>query len=99
MAYALGNINTAVLADVSVEKRTERAISEAWAAKLDQAYSKALIMFDNDPSFDPIKQLYTEKKNEIRKANRIRRVKPYLLIALVVLFLFGFVLLLKYATS
>ena len=84
MTYAMGNINTTVLADDSNldQVQTERAISEAWIAKLDQAYSKAVVLFGNDPAFAPVQQLYLQKKEEIKKADRAKARKnawPWLL--------------------
>ena len=64
MSYAIGNVDTTVLADDDYHNRTERAISEAWIAKLDQAYSKAVVLLGNDPAFESIKQVYLSKKEE-----------------------------------
>lgn len=75
MSYAIGNINTTVLADDNYQARTERALSEAWIAKLDQAYSKAVVLFGNDPAFEPVKQLYLAKKEEIRRADKTKERK------------------------
>ena len=75
MSYAIGNVDTTVLADDDYHNRTERAISEAWIAKLDQAYSKAVVLLGNDPAFESIKQVYLSKKEEIRRADKIKERK------------------------
>ena len=75
ITYAIGNIDTEVLSDSIYKTRTERAISEAWIVKLDQAYSKATVLFGNDPTFAPVVQLYQQKKEDIREAIRIKEKK------------------------
>ena len=43
-----------------------RAISNAWVAKMKQAYQKAEIMFPNDPMFAGIQKLYFDKMKELK---------------------------------
>ena len=45
---------------------SQRAVSEAWVAKMEQAYQKAQISFKNDTDFIQVKKLYekTVKKLE-----------------------------------
>lgn len=45
-------------------------ISDAWLAKLEQAYQKAVITFGNSNDFFYIKKLYESKINEIKKRKR-----------------------------
>jgi predicted RNA-binding Zn-ribbon protein involved in translation (DUF1610 family) len=43
-----------------------RTISDAWVAKMQQAYQKAQMSFPNDPAFSKIKQIYFDKMNELK---------------------------------
>ena len=98
ITYALGNINISVLADDQADK-AERAINEAWVTKLDQAYSKASVLFGDDPAFANIKQMYLSKQAEIKKAYKTRDRKdrfPLIMCAvLLAIIIFGMVFLLK----
>lgn len=75
MMLAIPNI------DVSVSKKTwanssqsmqvlaiemPKAISDAWVAKMQQAYQKAEILFPNDPAFRGIQKLYVDKMKELK---------------------------------
>lgn len=44
----------------------KRTISNAWVAKMMQAYKKAEISFPNDPAFEKIQKLYLEKAVELK---------------------------------
>ena len=44
----------------------KKEISDAWKAKFEQAYHKALIAFPNDPSFDQLKMMYKSKIKKLR---------------------------------
>ena len=61
--------------DVSASKRSLfntqqgtpiKAISDAWVSKMKQAYSKAKMAFDDDPSFAHIESLYFGKMSELK---------------------------------
>ena len=43
-----------------------RTISNAWVAKMKQAYQKAAASFPNDPAFSYVRQLYVEKMTELK---------------------------------
>ena len=43
-----------------------RTISDAWVAKMQQAYQKAAAYFPNEPAFAYIKQLYVDKMKELK---------------------------------
>ena len=43
-----------------------KTISDAWVAKMKQAYHKAAISFPNDPAFTYLRQLYTDEMNELK---------------------------------
>lgn len=45
----------------------QREISDAWLTKLEQAYEKAKIMFENSQAFESIKRLLKDKRKEIKK--------------------------------
>ena len=48
----------------------ERANSDAWLAKFEQAHQKARIMFGDRPEFFSIDALYSQKQKEIKKKKR-----------------------------
>lgn len=56
------------------------AISNAWMAKLEQAYQKAKLVFENDSRLSKIEQLYHEKRKAIRK----EKTKPFKLLGLAI---------------
>ena len=43
-----------------------RTISDAWVAKMKQAYQKAAASFPNDPAFSYVRQLYIDKMTELK---------------------------------
>lgn len=43
-----------------------RTISDAWVAKMQQAYQKAAASFPNESAFAYIRQLYVDKMTELR---------------------------------
>lgn len=47
-----------------------KELSEAWLAKLEQAYQKALLMFSTSDEFQVVNQLYQTKKNEIAQKRK-----------------------------
>ncbi len=47
---------------------SQKDITEAWMAKLDQAHQKANIVLTDDPYLEKINQLYSEKKKELETA-------------------------------
>lgn len=54
------------------------AISNAWLVKLEQAYQKAKLVFNNDNRLLEIEKLYCEKQQAIRKA----KAKPWKLVGI-----------------
>ncbi len=50
----------------------KKEISDAWSAKFEQAYQKAIIAFPNDPGVQHFKAFYKSKKNEVRR-RKLRR--------------------------
>lgn len=59
---------------------SQRAVSDAWLAKFEQAYQKAQIMFGDSPEFQNIKNLYEQKMREIGKK---KRQLPVLLVSII----------------
>ena len=45
---------------------TEKDISDAWVAKMQQVYQKAAMSFPNDPVFAQIRNLYEGKMAELK---------------------------------
>ena len=43
-----------------------KKISDAWVAKMEQAYQKASISFPNDPGFETLQNIYLEKLKELK---------------------------------
>lgn len=48
------------------ETKMQKTISDAWVAKLQQAYNKALLMFPEDATFESIQQVYLDKLRELK---------------------------------
>ena len=49
---------------------SQREISDAWLAKYEQAYQKALLMFGGTQDFLNIQSVYEKKMREIQKRKR-----------------------------
>lgn len=47
------------------EGTTEKKISDAWISKMKQIYSKAKMAFSDDPIFQQIEEIYTNKMDEL----------------------------------
>lgn len=58
------------MGDQGVINASQRAVSEAWVAKMEQAYHKAKISFKNDPDFNEIKTLYEKTTNKLEKKKK-----------------------------
>ena len=46
-------------------KANERAVSDAWVGKLQQAYQKAELMFSDMPVFKKVQEVYMSKMQEL----------------------------------
>lgn len=46
----------------------------AWRAKLDQAYQKAKLSFNNDPSFEEIEKLYLSASKDVNADKIVRKI-------------------------
>lgn len=51
---------------VEDDSTVSRKISNAWVAKMQQAYQKAEASFPNEPAFEYVKQLYVDKMTELK---------------------------------
>ncbi|MCR4635048.1 MAG: zinc ribbon domain-containing protein [Butyrivibrio sp.] len=66
---------------------SERAISEAWISKYDQAIKKARILFPSDPVLLGIENDFQNKMNQVkREKNKLRNFILGIIIAFIVLF-------------
>ena len=95
MIMAVSNINAAAFNSLpnnsmnESHKKSERAISEAWMAKYDQAIQKARISFPDDSALLGIENDYQNKMNEVRKEkNKRRNLILVIIIAWVALIVF-----------
>ena len=77
---------------------SQKAVSDAWLAKFEQAYQKAKLLFGETQEFVNIQLLYESKMKEIAKK---KRQFPLFIIALVggILFLLVFIWLLVFLTN
>lgn len=71
MLLATTNINVKVSKNTVWSKfensgSSEKEISDAWIAKMRQAYQKAEIAFPKDPAFKHIRKIYFDKMNELK---------------------------------
>lgn len=82
------NSNTALRAN-------DNALSDAWKSKMEQAYQKAKITLNNDPSFSQIEDIYLRKTKEIMNAKRIGTIKLVLFfVGIISIFILPLILLL-----
>lgn len=67
----------------------EKAIANAWETKLDQAFSKAEILFGDEPEFASLKGMRDKKKGEIEQEKaRGRRYFAKFMLAMLGVFIF-----------
>lgn len=71
---------------------SEKALSEAWKAKLEQAFNKAEVLFRDDPALERFRAMRKEKLGEIeerRAAAKKKSAKTWVLIILLNVVAFG----------
>ena len=71
---------------------SEKALTDAWKAKMEQAFNKAEVLFRDDPALERFKAMRKEKLGEIEKrraAAKKKSVKTGILIILLYVFGFG----------
>lgn len=78
MILATANIDTSVFGTTS-NKKSEKAIADAWFSKVKQAYTKAHSSYANDADFPRIENLYNNCVRDIKKQKRKQAVKNILL--------------------
>ena len=87
----------ASLSGNSIDYDFNRSLTDAWYAKFEQTYQKALLSFGGSPDFNVIKNIYEEKQKKILQAKKRGKIKNLLLVASLilpfVLLLIGFKLL------
>ena len=69
-------IDMMILASSNIDNDDDE-LSDAWKAKMEQAYQKAKVLLENDPTFFRIESLYKSKKEEIRIAEEKWRKKEF----------------------
>ena len=47
-------------------RQTQKQLSDAWVAKMQQAYQKAQVSFSDHPVFQSIQTVYFEKLKELK---------------------------------
>lgn len=72
MILASSNINVQRYNDFNSISEADKAISDAWESKFEQAYEKAELSFGNSSEFKKIIKIYEKKHNEINKWKRKR---------------------------
>lgn len=71
MVLASANIDLSVYGfNPNSMPAAQKAISDAWRAKFEQAYKKAKISFEKEPGFASISLLYSQKNDEIVAAQK-----------------------------
>ena len=72
LILASSNINLKRYNDFEQITMSQKAVSDAWEAKFEQAYEKAKLSFGNTPEFQKIQNLYEKKSGEITKSKKKR---------------------------
>lgn len=72
LILASSNINLHRYNDFDTISESEKAISDAWQAKFEQAYEKAKLSFGDTPEFKKIHALYEKKTSEVEKSKKKR---------------------------
>lgn len=75
------------------ETGAQRAVSDAWMAKFEQAYQKAQFSFSESPVFMKIQKIYSEKTKEVQKQKKKKAMELPLLFGM----MFGIIILLLVA--
>ncbi|WP_022754249.1 double zinc ribbon domain-containing protein [Butyrivibrio fibrisolvens] len=95
MIMATSNINAAAFNTIpnnsisEDQRNSEKAISEAWIAKYDQAIYKARMLFPDDPILPDIENTYQNKMNAVKKEkNKLRNLIFGIIIAVIALIAF-----------
>lgn len=79
LVLAISNVDANTYG-LSGGSNTHKAISNAWLSKLEQAYTKARVVFGKQPDFSEISVIYQEKQQEIAA---VKKKKGRAIIAIV----------------
>ena len=95
LILASSNINIKSYQDYDRITESQKAVSDAWMAKFEQAYEKAKIIFGNTPEFKGIQDIYDKKINEINKTKKLNKwiwigMSAFIVIPLIFLFIWLF---------
>lgn len=74
MILASSNINEQRYNDFNSISEADKAISDAWETKFEQAYEKAELSFGNSSDFNKIYRIYEKKKKDINKWKKKRNI-------------------------
>lgn len=72
LILASSNINLQRYNDFDTISESEKAVSDAWQAKFEQAYEKAKLSFGDTPEFEKIHAIYKKKTGEVEKSKKKR---------------------------
>lgn len=72
LILASSNINLKRYNDFEQITMSQKAVSDAWEAKFEQAYEKAKLSFGDTPEFQKIQSIYEKKNGEISKSKKSR---------------------------
>ena len=72
LILASSNINLQRYNDFEAISESEKAVSDAWQAKFEQAYEKAKLSFGDTPEFEKIHAIYKKKTGEVEKSKKKR---------------------------
>lgn len=84
LVLAASNINLQRYNDFDSISEAEQAVSDAWEAKFEQAYQKAVILIGTSPEFENVQKLYEKKKSEVSQAKK-KRVLFWILFPTIIL--------------
>lgn len=92
LVLALSNINLNRYNELDRISESQKAVSDAWEAKFEQAYVKAKISFGDSAEFKRIESIYENKNKQIQKSKKNRVwmwiCLPVGIVALVAIMLF-----------
>lgn len=83
MILATSNINVSIYGSIDTPTASEKALVEAWNAKINQVYAKAKNTYKFDPDFEKIQELYDSCHTDIAKQKKKKVLKWVLLVGLV----------------
>ena len=87
LVLASSNINLQRYNDFDQITMSQKAVSDAWEAKFEQAYEKAKLSFGNSSDFSKIQDLYDKKNGEIINSKKKRTYYWIALVGFLVTFL------------